>query len=152
MKGEGDERKGGKETLRGIDRCERTRGMCLPVSVTVTVKELSERRCRHSQNPLINSSSVIGFLTAVDDPSWKLTHTMPSSCCPLPLSAGRPSLDSGRVSSIILPKKSRFTFGAFAFFPSSTAAGDSSSKPESMAPPARYLACRASAFWRSRYF
>lgn len=106
----------------------------------------------HPQNPLISSSSVIGFLTAVDDPSWKLTHTMPSSCCPLCLVVRCPSLEPGRVSSMILPKKSRFAVGAFAFLPSSTAAGNSESIPESMAPPARYRACRASAFWRRVYF
>lgn len=107
----------------------------------------------HSQNPRINSSSVIGFRTAVEDPSWKLTHTIPSSCCPLPLSAGRPSLESGRVASMILPKKSRFTFGALAFFPSPWKGRASISRAESSSPPpARYRACRASAFWRMVYF
>jgi len=138
--------------MRSFGRCEYAQSMCLPCWIMGNAKMSSERPCRHSQNPLINSSSVIGFLTAVDDPSWKLTHTMPSSCCPLPLSTGRPSLDSGRVSSITLPKKSRFTFGAFAFFPSSIKGGASMSLARSSAPPARYLACRASAFWRMVYF
>ena len=60
------------------------------------------------QNPLINSSNVMDFLTAFDEPSWKLTHTIPSCCCTFSVFLPTPSLDVGLGSTMTLPKKSRF--------------------------------------------
>lgn len=46
--GEGDEWKGGKETLRGIDRCDYAKSVCLRVIGNVKCKNVNDRNGRHN--------------------------------------------------------------------------------------------------------
>lgn len=108
--------------------------------------------------PLINSSSVMGFRTAFENPSWKLTQ-ISRSCC-FERDANLP-VDCCCVEefSMILPKKSRFGTMGFEVLASSTepwvfafTVTGSEFWSHGRPPPAVYLAWRISALCRAMYF